>query len=853
MPNPAPALWGFPLGSRSNQEDKVGVFVPGDIKAFGADPRTCGSSSLISPLKFTWAAASHHTLELPSPPQSTDLPGSAKPMASRGTPAPSPHSPISASLEDVDLWTEFYRVGTEMVITKSGRRMFPQCKIRLSGLVPYLKYVVLVDFVSVDNFRYKWAKDQWEVAGKAEPQLPGRSYIHPDSPAYGSHWMKEPVSFHKMKLTNNTLDQHGHIILHSMHRYQPRFLVVQADDLFNVCWNLFQVFSFPQTVFISVTAYQNEQITKLKIDNNPFAKGFREQGRKPRRLSPGQGPKKERLGELVNSPESEQSGLTKEDAEEQAEARGGSGPVNGSRFSLLWGPCGMTGTEGPPGEAAGTGPGPYPAYRFQDFSPGLWEAVPGSDRRPQPGPAGAEPEVRQLPDKAGPHGPLYSAYGPEAGPGPWLVPAPGQPRPFPPLDGASTDWGQCPIFSYACCPPPPPPARSVADNKNCLLSDGVASVGRDPGTAPARPRAAGNGPASCWPRAPPTRCETREPTRGGKRHREPGGAATGPERTLGSGASVRRQTEGACRVSEGEGAEGSPQPGTAPQASRRDPTALSELTLRVRMRAPVCPALPSGTAQPLGRPLGSCGEEPLRCSLSAAPTPAPSSRLPSWRPAGNGPPRSGRSEVPPPAGGLTPGPERRGGQRSALCAQEPPHPHPKMEAAARQGRPVPRLPSPLPATPGGPEHPVAGIRGWASRTSQPGFVARRLRQAAAFCAPPGGRGHSLSDRETRGQSFGSALPPPWRGAFAGPQSSCFPNMCFLVEGSPSGGTEGTPGGSWEEEAHQEKSKGPEPENPAVSIRPECHGRRWTVGEGGGLAGKHTEEEDQEEEAPETGP
>uniref|UniRef100_A0A5F8HJS8 T-box domain-containing protein n=1 Tax=Monodelphis domestica TaxID=13616 RepID=A0A5F8HJS8_MONDO len=134
-----------------------------------------------------------------------------EPMAPRGTPAPGPHSPISASLEDVDLWTEFYRVGTEMVITKSGRRMFPQCKIRLSGLVPYLKYVVLADFVSVDNFRYKWAKDQWEVAGKAEPQLPGRSYIHPDSPAYGSHWMKEPVSFHKMKLTNNTLDQHGHV------------------------------------------------------------------------------------------------------------------------------------------------------------------------------------------------------------------------------------------------------------------------------------------------------------------------------------------------------------------------------------------------------------------------------------------------------------------------------------------------------------------------------------------------------------------------------------------------------------------------------------------------------------------
>ena len=61
------------------------------------------------------------------------------------------------------------------------------------------------------SFPLQWNKDQWEVAGKAEPQLPCRTYVHPDSPAPGSHWMKEPVSFQKLKLTNNTLDQHGHV------------------------------------------------------------------------------------------------------------------------------------------------------------------------------------------------------------------------------------------------------------------------------------------------------------------------------------------------------------------------------------------------------------------------------------------------------------------------------------------------------------------------------------------------------------------------------------------------------------------------------------------------------------------
>lgn len=49
------------------------------------------------------------------------------------------------------------------------------------------------------------------MAGKAEPQLPCRTYVHPDSPALGSHWTKEPISFQKLKLTNNTLDQHGHV------------------------------------------------------------------------------------------------------------------------------------------------------------------------------------------------------------------------------------------------------------------------------------------------------------------------------------------------------------------------------------------------------------------------------------------------------------------------------------------------------------------------------------------------------------------------------------------------------------------------------------------------------------------
>lgn len=36
------------------------------------------------------------------------------------------------------------------------------------------------------------------VAGKADPEMPKRMYIHPDSPAAGEQWMQKVVSFHKL-------------------------------------------------------------------------------------------------------------------------------------------------------------------------------------------------------------------------------------------------------------------------------------------------------------------------------------------------------------------------------------------------------------------------------------------------------------------------------------------------------------------------------------------------------------------------------------------------------------------------------------------------------------------------------
>ncbi len=91
------------------------------------------------------------------------------------------------------------------------RRMFPPFKCRVSGLDKRAKYILLMDIVAVDDCRYKFHNSRWMVAGKADPEMPKRMYIHPDSPSTGEQWMQKVVSFHKLKLTNNISDKHGFV------------------------------------------------------------------------------------------------------------------------------------------------------------------------------------------------------------------------------------------------------------------------------------------------------------------------------------------------------------------------------------------------------------------------------------------------------------------------------------------------------------------------------------------------------------------------------------------------------------------------------------------------------------------
>ncbi|EEB15856.1 brachyury, putative [Pediculus humanus corporis] len=183
---------------------------------------------------------------------------------------------LLVQLDDRDLWTRFRSLTNEMIVTKNGRRMFPVVKVSVSGLDPAAMYTLLLEFVQVDSHRWKYVNGEWVPGGKAEAAPPNPIYIHPESPNFGGHWMKEPVSFAKVKLTNKT-NGTGQIMLNSLHKYEPRVHLVRVG----VEQRRVLTFPFPETQFIAVTAYQNEEVTSLKIKYNPFAKAFLDAKERP--------------------------------------------------------------------------------------------------------------------------------------------------------------------------------------------------------------------------------------------------------------------------------------------------------------------------------------------------------------------------------------------------------------------------------------------------------------------------------------------------------------------------------------------------------------------------------------------
>ena len=152
--------------------------------------------------------------------------------------------------------------------------MFPVLAFKVNGLDPNQKYNLFVDIVPADSNIWKYNGGKWISAGlSTSSAVKNRVYMHPESPQTGLAWMANEILFSKVKLSNHKSDADGHFLLNSFHRYVARVHIASADATTNV-----KTFPFVDTQFIATTAYQNSQVTQLKIDYNPFAKGFRDNG-----------------------------------------------------------------------------------------------------------------------------------------------------------------------------------------------------------------------------------------------------------------------------------------------------------------------------------------------------------------------------------------------------------------------------------------------------------------------------------------------------------------------------------------------------------------------------------------------
>ncbi|TGZ53082.1 T-box protein 2 [Temnothorax longispinosus] len=152
--------------------------------------------------------------------------------------------------------------------TKSGRCMFSSVQINVNGLE---NYYVFMEIAPASDHRHKHCGYQnggensnmggWSFAVPAEPQQPfgyDRIYKYPESPATGSHWMDNPISFNKLKLTNNINDPNNNVVLTSMHKYVPRIWIIRSFDAKNYNELFTQstaLFAFKEMEFIAVTAY----------------------------------------------------------------------------------------------------------------------------------------------------------------------------------------------------------------------------------------------------------------------------------------------------------------------------------------------------------------------------------------------------------------------------------------------------------------------------------------------------------------------------------------------------------------------------------------------------------------------
>ena len=74
-------------------------------------------------------------------------------------------------------------------------------------------------------------------------------------------------------------------MLNSLHKFEPRLHIIKVEANSDLN-RIIKTVNLPLTQFMAVTAYQNEEVTHLKIDHNPFAKAFKDSRDRPTSTAP---------------------------------------------------------------------------------------------------------------------------------------------------------------------------------------------------------------------------------------------------------------------------------------------------------------------------------------------------------------------------------------------------------------------------------------------------------------------------------------------------------------------------------------------------------------------------------------
>ena len=76
---------------------------------------------------------------------------------------------FDVKLMNKELWDKFSAVNTEMIVTKTGRRIFPQISLDVSGFSNDEMYSVYLYFKPMDQNTWKFSGGVWKTVGKNQP------------------------------------------------------------------------------------------------------------------------------------------------------------------------------------------------------------------------------------------------------------------------------------------------------------------------------------------------------------------------------------------------------------------------------------------------------------------------------------------------------------------------------------------------------------------------------------------------------------------------------------------------------------------------------------------------------------